>query len=52
MLMPVPEDPQTVICPRSRRALALPIYAVALILSFLSDALGALAARIAGDVDG
>jgi hypothetical protein len=32
-----------------RRALALPIYAVALILSFLSDALGSLAAVIAGD---
>jgi hypothetical protein len=29
--------------------LALPIYAVALLLSFLSDALGNLAAWIAGD---
>jgi hypothetical protein len=28
---------------------ALPIYTLALILSFLSDALGALAAKIAGD---
>jgi hypothetical protein len=35
--------------PRLRRALALPIYAVALILSYLGDALGCLAAKIAGD---
>jgi hypothetical protein len=34
---------------RLRRALALPIYTLALILSYLSDALGALAAKIAGD---
>jgi hypothetical protein len=34
---------------RMRRATALPIYTVALILSFLSDALGSLAAWIAGD---
>jgi hypothetical protein len=34
---------------RARRALALPIYTIALILSFLSDALGSLAAWIAGD---
>jgi hypothetical protein len=33
----------------SRRILALPIYIVALIVSFLSDALGSLAAWIAGD---
>jgi hypothetical protein len=32
-----------------RRAVALPIYTVALILSFASDLLGSLAARIAGD---
>jgi hypothetical protein len=34
---------------RLRRALALPIYAVALIMSFASDLLGNLAATIAGD---
>jgi hypothetical protein len=34
---------------RLRRAVALPINTLALILSFLSDALGTLAARIAGD---
>jgi hypothetical protein len=34
---------------RLRRALALPIYTVALIMSFLSDLLGNLAAKIAGD---
>jgi hypothetical protein len=34
---------------RLRRALALPVYTVALILSFLSDALGSVAAKIAGD---
>jgi hypothetical protein len=32
-----------------RQALALPLYVVALLLSFLSDALGGLAAKIAGD---
>jgi hypothetical protein len=32
-----------------RRGLALPIYTVALILSFASDLLGWLAAGIAGD---
>jgi hypothetical protein len=32
-----------------RRALALPVYTVALILDFISAALGRLAARIAGD---
>jgi hypothetical protein len=34
---------------RLRRAVALPIYTVALILSFASDLLGFLAAWIAGD---
>jgi len=34
---------------RCRRAAALPIYVVALILSFTSDLLGILAAKIAGD---
>jgi hypothetical protein len=34
---------------RIRQALALPIYAIALILDFASDALGMLAAKIAGD---
>jgi hypothetical protein len=34
---------------RVRRALALPIYTTALILSFASDLLGDLAAMIAGD---
>jgi hypothetical protein len=34
---------------RLRQAIALPIYAVALILDLLSGALGCLAARIAGD---
>jgi hypothetical protein len=35
--------------PWVRRAMALPIYTVALILSFASDLLGWLAAKIAGD---
>jgi hypothetical protein len=38
--------------PRSlklRRGIALPLYATALILSYLSDAIGKLAARVAGD---
>ena len=35
--------------PSRRPALALPIYAVALIMSFLSDLLGTIAAKIAGD---
>ena len=34
---------------KARRLLALPLYAVALILSFLSDGLANLAAVIAGD---
>jgi hypothetical protein len=34
---------------RLRRAVALPLYAIALALSYLSDALGHLAAWIAGD---
>jgi hypothetical protein len=34
---------------KTRQALALPIYALALIPSYLSDALGDLAAWIAGD---
>ena len=33
-----------------RRAAALPIYTIALILSFSVDALGILAAKLAGDV--
>jgi hypothetical protein len=33
---------------RLRRALAWPLYAVALLLSFASDLLGGLAAKIAG----
>jgi hypothetical protein len=33
----------------ARRALALPIYTVALILDFISGALGRLAALVAGD---
>jgi hypothetical protein len=37
------------VCLRLGQALALPIYAVALILSFLSDLLGKIAAKIAGD---
>ena len=32
-----------------RQALALPIYTLALILDFMSAALGRLAARVAGD---
>jgi hypothetical protein len=32
-----------------RRAVAFPFYVVALLLSLLGDALGALAAKIAGD---
>jgi hypothetical protein len=32
-----------------RRAVALPLYTIALILSFASDLFGWLAARIAGD---
>ena len=44
------DDPQTKPAwLRFRRALALPIYTLALILSFLSDVLGTLAAKIAGD---
>jgi hypothetical protein len=34
---------------RVRRVLALPLYTIALALSFLSDALGSLAAWVAGD---
>jgi hypothetical protein len=34
---------------RLRQALAFPIYAVALIMSFASDMLGNAAAKIAGD---
>jgi hypothetical protein len=34
---------------RLRQALAFPIYTIALIASFLSDLLGNLAAKIAGD---
>jgi hypothetical protein len=34
---------------RLRQAIALPVYAVALVLSFASDLLGDLAAWIAGD---
>ena len=34
---------------RLRRGLALPLYALALVLSYLSDALGNLAAVIAQD---
>jgi hypothetical protein len=32
-----------------RHALAFPLYAVALVMSFASDLLGSLAAKIAGD---
>jgi hypothetical protein len=34
---------------RARRAVACPLYAIALILDFASAALGSLAVRIAGD---
>jgi hypothetical protein len=34
---------------RLRRALALPIYTISLLLSLLGDGLGILAAKIAGD---
>jgi hypothetical protein len=34
---------------RLRQALALPIYAIALILGFASDLLGNIAAKLAGD---
>jgi hypothetical protein len=34
---------------RARRAVAWPLYAIALILDFASAALGSFAARIAGD---
>jgi hypothetical protein len=44
------DDPQDVpLGLRLRRGLALPLYTVALILSFASDLLGCLAARIADD---
>ncbi len=33
----------------ARRAVTLPLYVIALILSFTSDLLGILAAKIAGD---
>jgi hypothetical protein len=46
-MIDAPED--VLLCRRLRRALALPFYAVALLLSFASDLLGALAAKIAGD---
>jgi hypothetical protein len=43
-------DLQTVpVCLRVRHALALPIYALSLILDFASAALGRLAAWVAGD---
>jgi len=35
--------------PGLRGGLALPIYTVALVLDFLSDLLGSIAARVAGD---
>jgi hypothetical protein len=34
---------------KCRQAIALPLYAIALLLDFLSDALGRLGAWIAGD---
>jgi hypothetical protein len=37
------------VCIRARRALALPIYALALVLALSADLLGILAAKIAGD---
>jgi hypothetical protein len=40
------------VCLRLRRALALPIYTIALIFDFASAALGSLAAKNAGDADG
>jgi hypothetical protein len=47
---PMTDDPQTVPAwSRLRRVVALPIYTIALILSFASDLLGSLAAVIAGD---
>jgi hypothetical protein len=36
-------------CIHLRRAVALPIYVLALVLGLLGDALGVLAAKIAGD---
>jgi hypothetical protein len=46
---PMIDHPQGEYVRRLRRTVALPIYALALLLSFLSDALGDLAAKIAGD---
>jgi hypothetical protein len=44
------DDLQTVpVSLRLRQALAFPIYTIALILDYVSAALGSLAARIAGD---
>jgi hypothetical protein len=46
----VDNDTQTIsVALRLRRALALPLYSIALILSYASDLLGNLAAWIAGD---
>jgi hypothetical protein len=42
-------DPRVPASLKLRRALALPIYAIALALSFLSDGLAKLAAMLADD---
>jgi hypothetical protein len=47
-----PDDPDNEPSRRFRRGLALPLYTVALLLSFASDLVGCLAAKIAGGVDG
>jgi hypothetical protein len=51
MLIPMADDPRRVVPAhlRARQALALPVYTLSLILDFVSDGLGRLAAWIAGD---
>jgi hypothetical protein len=49
MAITVEHDSRTPNSLKLRRALALPIYAVSLILSFVSDGLADLAAAIAND---
>jgi hypothetical protein len=49
MTITVEYDRRVPVSLRLRRALALPIYAIALTLSFLSDGLANLAAMVADD---
>jgi hypothetical protein len=50
MLIPMADNPQIApVLVRTRHVLAWPLYLISLILSYVSDLLGDLAARIAGD---